>query len=155
MKTPASLLTLSLVLIFSGSALAADTKAKTKSSGKAKVDLDLPTFGAIPKGDDIKKPNSTDTNLGLQPTETAASATYAVTKVMHAKAFTRGPSGAQPVEGGYSAIPLSGTPPSTPKFTTVVRVKSPQRANTSIDVVILDPRDDTAMSSKGEVNFAA
>jgi hypothetical protein len=35
----------------------------------------------------------------------------------------------------------------------VVRVKSPQKANASIDVVILDPRGDTTMSASGQLNF--
>ncbi len=148
MKT--TLLALSLCA-FAPAAHATETKKPAaKESGKMKMDLNLPSFGAVPKGDDIAQPKAD--NKAIESTTTASNATYTVLRVLHGKQFTRSASGATP-SGSIEPISLSGTPPSTPKFTTVVRVKSPQRVNSSIDVVILDPRGDTAMTASGEVNF--
>jgi hypothetical protein len=127
--------------------------ADPKSKGSGKVNLDLPSFGAIPKGDDIVKPKAKDT--ALEPSVTATSATYSVTKILHGKAFTRTTTGSVPSGPAMEVIPLSGNPLSTPRFQSVVRVKSPQKVNAPIDVVILDNRGDTAMSASGQVNFKA
>ena len=124
--------------------------AKKKPAGN-KVDLNLPTFGAIPKGDGIEKPKAE--KVGDSPSVTPSSASYTVVRVSHGKGFIRGAGGATPTGGGLSSIPASGNPLTTEKFTTVVRVKSPQRVNAPIELMILDPRGDTALSASGEVNF--
>ncbi len=142
-----------LRIVALASALAASpvlAKDAKPAKEKPKVDLNLPSFGEIPKGEDLQKPKM---EKGLESAPTPAQAAYAVTKVQHAKGFTRTTSGAAPAGGELTAIPLSGNPPTTEKFTTVVRIKSPQRANAPIDVVILDTRGDTAMSASGEVSF--
>ncbi len=41
----------------------------------------------------------------------------------------------------------------TERFTTAVRLKSPQRASAPIELALLDPRGDTALSASGEVSF--
>lgn len=114
-------------------------------------DLKLPTFDAIPKGEGLRAPKAAP--VASQPTVTATDATYQVLQVTHAKAFIRTPKGAQPAGGPLEAIPLSGEPLSTEKFSTVIRIKCPQRASAGIDVVILDGRGNTAMTASGELNF--
>jgi hypothetical protein len=133
---------------------AAETPAKPKASAKGKTkapEITIPSFGAIPKGEDMKAVKSTD--LGMETKASAAAASYTVLKVQHGRSFLRSPTGATPAGGGLQEITLSGVPPSTEKFTTVVRVKCAQKANTSIDLVLLDPRGDTVMSSSGELNY--
>ncbi|MHB8873752.1 MAG: hypothetical protein ACYC8T_08705 [Myxococcaceae bacterium] len=135
-------------------ALAADPKPKAPAkTSKLKMDLGLPTFGALPRGDDVVKPKL-DKPMS-EPTVTATNATYQVLRVQHGRSFMRTATGAVPTGGGMPFIPLVGDPPSIDKFTTVIRMKSPQRVNANIDVVILDPRGDTAMTASGEVNFRA
>jgi hypothetical protein len=80
-------------------------------------------------------------------------ATYTIVRMQHGRSFMRSPSGAVPTGGGLQEIALTGSPPSTERFTTVVRVKCPQKANASIELSVVDPRGDTVMSSAGEVNF--
>ena len=41
----------------------------------------------------------------------------------------------------------------TEKFSTVVRVKAPEKKNTSIEIAILDPRGDTVMDAQGQLTF--
>lgn len=132
-------------------ALAADPKPKDPKGGKMKMDLGLPSFGAIPTGEGMVKPKAE--KPADEPTVTAGNATYSVVRVLHGRSFMRTAAGATPVGGALEAIPLVGNPPSTEKFTTVIRVKSPQRVNVPIDVLILDPRGDTAMTATGDVNF--
>jgi hypothetical protein len=127
-------------------------KAKAKPSGKApNLDLGLPTFGAIPSGTQLNKPKAND-SLDT-PTVTSAGAAYSVVRIQHAKAFARSPTGSVPMGGALEAIPLSGKPLSTEKFTTVVRVKSPARSSGSIELAVVDGRGDTLMSSRGELTF--
>jgi hypothetical protein len=128
------------------------TKAKTKSSAKApNLDLGIPNFTAIPSGTQLNKPKANDTLDA--PTVTSAGAAYSVVRIQHAKAFARTPTGSMPMGGAFETLPLSGKPLSTEKFTTVVRVKSPQRSGASIELAIVDSRGDTLMSSSGELTF--
>jgi hypothetical protein len=48
---------------------------------------------------------------------------------------------------------LSGKPLTTEKFSTAIRVKSPQRVNARIEIAIVDFRGDMVMSSAGELRF--
>ena len=109
-----------------------------------KIDLGITTFGEIPKGNQLSKKKADDSMEG--PTVTASNAAYTVVKVTHAKASH------SPI-GAADALPLSGKPLSTEKFTTVIRIKSPQRAGASVELTIADPRGDTLMSSTGNVTF--
>lgn len=117
-----------------------------------KLDLGLPSFGAIPKGEGLTKPK--EANPAAQgPSVTPAGATYSVVKVMHGKSFSRTAAGAQPT-APFDGVKLAGDPPVSEKFTTIVRVKCPQKVNTSIDVAILDARGETVMEvSGGQLNF--
>ncbi|MBX7113448.1 MAG: hypothetical protein K1X64_03860 [Myxococcaceae bacterium] len=117
-----------------------------------KLDLGLPSFGAIPKAEGLTKPK--EVNPAAQgPTVTPASATYSVVKVTHGKSFTRTAAGAQP-SAPFDGVKLAGDPLVSEKFTTVVRVKCPQKVNTSIDVAILDSHGETMMEvTGGQLNF--
>lgn len=142
----ARLLTVAL-LAFAVPALAAESKdkGKGKPSGQKmeKLDLGLGNFGEIPKGTELKKaePKKEADSPSVMP----SSATYTVVKVAHGKAFSRSPAGAVPV-GGFEGVPLSSAMV-TDKFSTVVRVKCPQKLNASIEVAIFDPRGDSVMSA--------
>ena len=144
------------LLLVASPILAADPKPKDAKAGKGSkmnMDLGLKSFGALPKGDDMVKPKLE--TKSDEPTVTAGNATYTVVRVQHGRSFMRTAAGATPSGGGLKAIPVVGNPPSIDKFTSVVRVKSPERVNAPIDVVILDPRGDTAMTATGDVNFRA
>ncbi len=131
-------------------------KAKPKASAehektKKALQLSLPAMGGVPATDGIAKPK--DELQPATPRVTASNATYAVVTVQHAKSFMRAASGATPVGGALTELPLTGSPPSTEAFSTVVRVRSKERQNTAIDLVVMDPRGDTVMTARGEVNF--
>ena len=115
-----------------------------------KIDLGITTFGEIPKGNQLSKKKADDSMEG--PTVTASNAAYTVLKVAHAKSFARSPTGSVAM-GALDALPLSGKPLSTEKFTTVIRIKSPQRAGASVELTIADPRGDTLMSSTGNFTY--
>jgi hypothetical protein len=138
------------VLIASAMVLAGASWARDGGTAAGKYDLGLPSFGEIPKGADLHKPKARESNDG--PTVTSAGAAYSIVKVQHAKSFARTPTGSVAV-GALEAIPLSGKPLSTEKFTTVVRIKSPQRAAASVELAIVDTRGETLMSSSGQVSF--
>ncbi len=137
------------VVILSGScALAAAPKAKPKA---AKLDLGLPkTFNALPSGENIEKPK--EKTAQQVPTTTSASAEYTVVRVLHGKSFLRTAEGAKP-SAPFEQVATDGNPPTTEKFSTVVRVRCTQKTNAPIDVVILDPRSDTLMQASGELFF--
>jgi hypothetical protein len=147
----------SLALSFTLAASAADPapkdgKASAETKKKAKAfELSLPPMGSVPATDGIAKPKAELPSDS--PKVTAGNATFTVVRAVHAKAFTRTPNGALPAGGALEAVSLSGNPPETERFSTVLRIKSPQRQNAAIDLVIMDPRGDTVMTSRGEVNF--
>ena len=99
----------------------------------------------------MKKPESRQG--AVAPKVTTSDVEYTVVKVEHASAFVRTAEGAKPQGGVLPAVMLSGHPPTTQPFTTLVRVKATQRVNASIELVILDPRGDTALSGAGELVF--
>ena len=124
----------------------------TKVSHKVDVpSISLPPLGDIPKAEGVTQPAVE--KLGAEPTVSTVSATYAVAKLQHAKTFIRSRAGLLAMGGVIDSINLSGKPPSTQRFSTAIRVKSPQRMNAPIEVAVLDPRGEIAMSSRGEVRF--
>lgn len=127
------------------------TAAPKKAAGKApEVDLNLPTFGAIPN-EKLNAPG--ETTETVVPTVSAVAAEYKVVSVTHAKSFMRGPGGSKPIGSALREISLSGNPPESEKFTTVVRVRCPQRTSAPIEINIIGPRGQTFMSGRGEVSF--
>ncbi|MBI3182259.1 MAG: hypothetical protein HYZ28_08965 [Myxococcales bacterium] len=147
MKIGALLAASTLALALAGPALA----QKSKGKGKLNMDLNLPTFGALPTGEGLQKPKA-EKDLPT-PTTTSIDAKYEVVRLQHGRSFMRSASGATPMGGALESIALTGNPPTSERFTTVVRVKCPQRLNSSIELAVLDPRGDTAMTATGEVNF--
>jgi len=140
-------LLLAVAVLCGGSVLAAEPK---KVKGE-KLDLGLPkTFNALPTGENMEKPK--EKSAQQVPTTTSASAEYAVVRVIHGKTFVRSPEGAKP-SAPFDAVPTEGNPPMTEKFSTVIRVRCTQKTNAPIDVVILDPRNDTLMEASGEIYF--
>ncbi len=148
--------TLVVAALFACSALAEEPKPKEpklKGSVKQsapKIKLDLPTFGTIPTGDGMKKVE--EKPVADRPTTTEGQASYSIVSVQHGKAFLRTPTGAKP-SAPYSSVAATGAPLMTEKFSTVIRVKAPDKKTTSIEVAVLDPRGDTVMSANGQLSF--
>lgn len=128
------------------------SRQQQKKTAAPKMDLGLGGIGGdLPSADGLK--GKTAPAQGISPKITAQDVKYEVVKVEHAQAFTRTAAGARPVGSALQTLKLYGQPPMTPKFSTLVRVKATRNINTSIEVVILDPRGDTALSGNGEVSF--
>jgi hypothetical protein len=145
------LLSLALVLV-SVSAFAADAakdKGKPKGQKMEKLDLGLGNFGELPKGTDLKK--AEPKKEADSPTVMPSSAQYTVVKVVHGRSFVRSATGATSASP-FEAVPLSSTM-MTDKFSSVVRVKCPQKLNAAITVSIIDPRGDSIMSADGNLAF--
>jgi hypothetical protein len=144
-----ALLLLSLSLV-----VHAEEPKKLKGSKKEtapKLDLGLPTFGAIPKDQKLEsakgKPDAQNA-----PSATRADEGYSVVRVVHGKGFIRGPDGAK-ASSPFPEVRVTANPFTTEKFSTVVRVKSPAKKNSRIEVAILDQRGDTVMEAAGELRF--
>jgi hypothetical protein len=131
---------------------AADPKLKgSKKEAAPKLDLGIPAFKDIPKDQKLEKPKD-PAEAQQAPTATRAEEGYSVVRVVHGKAFMRGPDGAKP-STPFPQVTVAGNPLTTEKFSSVVRVKSPAKRNTSIEVAILDQRGDTVMEASGELRF--
>lgn len=147
--------TIVIAVLFASSAFAEEPKAKDpklKGSMKQqapKLDLGL-SFGAIPKGDGMKK--AEEKPAADRPTTTEGQATYSIVSVQHGKSFLRTPTGAKP-SAPFPSVAATGAPLKTEKFSTVVRVKAPDKKSTAIEVVVLDPRGDTVMDASGQLTF--
>jgi hypothetical protein len=111
--------------------------------------ISLPSFGEIPKAEGLKPPQAE--RLDQRPA--ASELHFSVVKIAHAKSFRSSSSGHVPIGDGLTAIALSGSPPATEKFSTLVRIKSPDRMAAPIQVTILDPRGNAALSANGELSF--
>lgn len=146
-----------LCLCLSAVALAADPASSSASAKKKKTDVKVPSFtlpnmGEVPKGEGLQKPKADPVTAPGPSTERPADATYKVTKVQFAKQFVHGPGGQQPVQP-FTSVALRGSPLTTEKFSSLVKVKCPQKVNAPIELAVLDPRGDTAMSASGELVF--
>jgi hypothetical protein len=148
--------TLVIAALFACSASAEDPKPKDpklKGSMKQqapKIDLGLPSFGAIPSGEGMKK--AEEKAPADRPTTTEGAAPYSIVSVQHGKSFLRTPTGAKP-SAPFPSVVATGAPLKTEKFSTVVRVKAPDKKSTAIEVVVLDPRGDTVMDASGQLTF--
>ncbi len=139
-----------ILLLPAGQSLAQEGGAK-KRSKVAVPSITLPALGEIPKAEGVTRP-AVD-KLSTEPTVSSVSATYSIAKVQHAKSFVHSRAGLLAMGGAIDSVNLSGKPPTIEKFSTAIRVKSPQKVNTSIEVAILDPRGESAMSSAGQLRF--
>ncbi len=111
--------------------------------------ISLPSFGEIPKADGLKPPQVD--RLDQRPTPSELH--FSVVKIEHAKSFRSSSSGHLPIGDRLAAISLSGSPPATEKFSTLVRIKSPDRLGAPIKITILDPRGNAALLANGELSF--
>jgi hypothetical protein len=136
---------LAVFVVVSAVAFAADTRKKGTST---KVDLGL-NLGNVPSAHGLEAPKE---KAADQPKATPAHAEYSVVRVQHGKAFLRTPEGAKP-SAPYDSVATDGDPPTTEKFSTVVRVKCTQKVNAPIELAVLDPRGDTLMDARGEIVF--
>jgi hypothetical protein len=141
--------TLALIAASAFSAEPAKDKSKPKGQKMEKLDLGLGNFTEIPKGTDLKK--AEPKKEADSPTVMPSAAVYTVVKVVHGKSFTRSATGASPA-APFDAVPLSATM-MTDKFSSVVRVKCPQKLNAGIQVAIIDARGDSIMSADGNLAF--
>jgi hypothetical protein len=143
-----------LIAAMSLSMLASAAEPKLKGSKKEtapKLDLGLPTFNQIPSDQKLEAPKpKSDAQQG--PSGTKVDDGYTVVRVVHGKGFMRGPDGAKP-STPFPTVTASGNPLMTEKFSSVIRVKSPAKKNTRIEVAILDFRQDTVMEASGELRF--
>lgn len=136
-------------------ASAAEPAPKLKGSKKdkaPKLDLGVPTFSDIPKDQKLETATPKDKQQ-TSPTSTRLDETYTLVRVVHGKTFVRGPDGAKP-SSPYTQVMATSNPFATERFSSVIRVKSPAKKNTRIEVVILDQRGDTVMDAQGELRFA-
>ncbi len=130
---------------------AADPKLKgSKKETAPKLDLGIPTFKDIPN-QKLEKPKETP-EAQQSPSGTRLDEGYTVVRVLHGKGFMRAPDGARP-STPFPQVTVSGNPLATEKFSSVIRVKSPAKKNTRIEVAILDQRGDTVMEASGEIRF--
>lgn len=130
--------------------------ASSKKSHSAKVQapkIELPSFGEVPKSDGLVGKKQEDA-LGTRPHPAGNDATYSVVSVQHARGFVHAGPMLKPVGLPLTEVEVSGTPPTTEKFSSVIRIKSPQRMSARIELALLDPRGDTAMSAAGYIRFA-
>lgn len=131
---------------------AADPKLKgSKKEAAPKLDLGLPAFKEIPKDQKLEKPKD-PAEAQTAPSGTRVDEGYSVVRVVHGKAFMRSPDGAKP-SAPFPQVTAAGTPLLTEKFSSIVRVKSPGKKNSRIEVAILDQRGDTVMDASGEIRF--
>lgn len=134
-------------VLLSTAALAQAPKPKPKGP---KLDLGLPAFNAIPTAGNLEKPK--EKAAQSESTTTLTDASYAVVRLAHGKGFIRAPEGAKP-SAPFEAITASGSPLTTEKFSTVVRVKCAAKVNAPIELVVVDERGDTVMEASGELFF--
>lgn len=144
--------TFAMVLLCAAAALAEDAP---KPKGKAKkdtpkIDLGMPSFSEIPKGQGLEKPKQKDDREQTRSSPDGP-APYSVVRVVNGKSFTR------TAQGAKATAPFPGVAVNaeqmTEKFGSVVRVKCPTKKSTSIEVAIQDFRGDTVMEASGAIQF--
>lgn len=140
-------------------ALPLSVGAAEKTAAKQKANAMVPKIdlsgmgGALPAAEGLKSKKSESQPQELTTKSSTPDVAYSVLEVVHAQDFTRAAGGVKPVGGALKAISLYGKPPSTQKFTTLVKVKATRPVNTSIELVVLDTRGDTAMTGSGQLTF--
>jgi hypothetical protein len=128
--------------------------AKKSAPGKGKLEvpkIDLSGMAAIPTGEGLQAKKE-DPNP-MVPRAGDGDLKFQVITVAHARQFSRTGKGYAPVGGLLKTVALEGTPPATPKFTTFVRVRATRETDAAIEVALLDPSGDTAMSGTGHIRF--
>ncbi len=139
------------VLVVGVAAFAADPKSKAGPKKGDKLDLGIPTFGTLPTHHELSKPKEQELQHKATGGDTAEHC-YSVVSVLHGQKFKRGPGGTQP-EKPYPAVMISGNPPYSDRFSSIVRVKCAQRRGGLIEVEIHDPSGNTVMDGRGQIAF--
>lgn len=151
-------LALAALALLSGPTFAADPppaattkkpEKPVKEKPKKKISISLPSFGEVPKAEGVQRSRNDVASPGSRTA--ATDATYQVVSVAHGKAFKGGPNGAVPI-AALEAVKIKEDK-LTEKFSTVIRVRSPQRQSAEIEVAILDPRGTTALSASGTLSY--
>ncbi len=143
-----SLLTLSLV------AGAADPAPRLKGSKKdnaPKLNLEMPTFNAIPKDQKLESATPRQAEP-VGASGNRADEGYTLVRIVHGKSFTKSADGAKPT-APFPAVTWDPQTMMLEKFSSIIRVKSPGKRTTRIEVVVLDTRADTVMDASGELRF--
>ena len=109
----------------------------------------VPQLGEIPNPEGLKPPQPDRAIEAMSREEPR----FFIVKIEHAKGFKASGTGHVPVGPSLAAISLSGKPPATEKFSTLVRVRSPQKSNAPIQVAVSDARGEPLMSATGELSF--
>ena len=109
----------------------------------------VPPLGEIPNPEGLKPAQPE------RPTEATSRGEpqFFIVKIEHAKAFKTSSTGHTPVGQPLAAISLSGKPPATQRFSTLVRVRSSQKSNAPIRIAITDARGESLMAASGELSF--
>ncbi len=122
----------------------------TKKTQAPKLDLSLPTFEQLPSNEGLRNPAAQTPTTSTVHTEPGEG--YSLVALTHAKSFVGTAQGLKPA-APLSHVEVSGRPLTTEPFSTVVRVRSPARHSASVEVAILDLRENTAMEAKGQLVF--
>lgn len=124
----------------------------TKKPQAPQLDLKLPELEALPSDVSLTKPSA------APELERAGGATrderYTLVSLTHAKSFAGTPQGLTPI-APLTRVTAAGRPLLTESFTSVVRVRSPARRSSSVELVVLDARDTPVMEARGELVFRA
>jgi hypothetical protein len=144
---------LTIVLLAFGVEGRADEPKKpsgTKKQQVPKLDLSLPTFEQLPSDEGLRKPTAPPPMTS--PVHSDPGEGFTLVALTHAKTFVGTIQGLKPA-APMAQVELSGNPLTTEPFTTVVRVRSPARRSSSVEVTILDPREHSALEAKGQLVF--
>lgn len=133
----------------SASAQAGPPKGSPKKGER--LDLGIPTFGTLPTSTELAKPKEQT----LEHKSTGGDSTehcYTVVSITHGRSFKRGPGGTQP-DKPYPAVLITGNPPYSDRFSSIVKVKCPARRGGSIEVEIEDAQGNMVMNGSGQIAF--
>ncbi|MEN9800636.1 MAG: hypothetical protein RL653_4333 [Pseudomonadota bacterium] len=139
--------TVLLLLVASSQAFAADKAGPAKLS-VPKLDLG---FSPLPRADGLKQAPAAvprEVRPEARPDEEGIS----VVSVAHGRDIARTASGAEPKQV-LEAVLLDGRPPTTERFSTVIRVRSVPRVDLLIEVTVIDPWGKSVMWNEGTVSF--
>lgn len=139
------------VVVFATVSFAAEPKLKGSVKKEApKLDLGLPAFDAIPKGEGLEKAKE---KRAVDESKTSSGASlYTVVAVVHGKSFVKAPTGSK-AAAPFPGVLVSGDPPATEKFSSIIRVKCPEKRSANIEVIVRDMREDTVMEASGTLIF--
>lgn len=123
--------------------------AAADAGTKQQFDVQLPQFEALPADLRLEKP-STDIDKG--PSKPKPPPQYSIVQVAHVRKKTMAPAG-KLVDAGLQEVTLSGNPLMSEPFTSIIKIRCPERMGASVEVSITDERGNVAMSSIGRVYF--